>query len=382
MADSIKAQCKFDLLTDEHVSSNKIESCITMGQPMSLNKLLAALLAVIFVAISLVVALTWSVGRHILDADAYVTSLDNAGFFNTPYELIREGEIPTVGGLLLREGPLSVVSGPELEAIARELAPPNWLRAQIARAIRDLIDVAEERDVDQVPALVVSLREVKERVLGEPGDRALSIVVEALPVCAPDRAPIDLNSDTPVCNPPDFDLGSFKQRLKELLEPLVQRVPDTYRVNWQADQQDVLYDLQQAGNTIVRLRFVMLLLTALNIALLGLIWLLAVRAPAEWLRWTGIPLFLLGLLLLLVALLTPRVIAWGLDNQALWTEENVPFVIAQSLDAAIRDFSSLLFRPAQLLGFVLGIVGLLLMLVSPLFPSQRQVRPTPAGVVR
>jgi hypothetical protein len=349
---------------------SSVSICVLERKTMSLNKAIAALLVVVFVLFTGVAILVWSVEGNILDADAYVQVLDEAGFYEVPYELIREGEIPTAGGLLLEEGPLSVVSGTDLEAIARELAPPDWLSAQIERAVRDLVAVAEEPERNQMPGLVISLRQVKERALGEPGDRALSIAVEALPLCAPDRPPLELNSDTPVCKPPDVDLNPFLSRLKTLLGPLVERVPDTFVVSWQPEQQDTLEDLRQTGQTLDRIRFALLLLVALNLALLALVWVLVVRSPAGWLRWTGVPLLLLGLLALLLAALTPRLIVAALEARSLWAEGSVPAPLAQSLESAIRDFIPGLFRPALLAGLVLAGVGLFLSLVSPLFPGR------------
>jgi len=346
---------------------------------MSLNKAIAALLVILFVIFTLAVILGWSVQEKILDADAYVQALDEAGFYEVPYQLIREGEIPAAGGLLLEEGPLSVVSGSDLEAIARELGPPDWLRAQIEHAIRDLVAVAKEPELNRMPGLVISLREVKSRALGEPGERALSIAVEALPLCAPDRAPLEFDSDTPVCKPPEVDLGPFLNRLKLLLGPLVERVPDTFTVSWQPEQQDTLEDLRQARQILNRLRFALLFLIVLNLALIGLIWVLAVRSPAEWLRWTGVPLLLLGVLALFVALLTPGLVVAALDARSLWAEGNVPAPLAQSLESAIHDFIPGLFRPALLIGVVLSGVGLLLTLVSPLFPGRRRRMPTVAS---
>lgn len=345
---------------------------------MSLNKILAALLVVFFLIFTLVVILTWSVRANILDADTYVQALDGADFFEVPYQLIGDGTIPQAGGLLLEEGPLSAVSGADLEAVARELAPPDWLRAQLERAIRDLLAVAEEPELNELPDLVISLREVKARALGAPGDRALAIVIAALLECPPGQLPVDLNSDVPVCKPAGMDLTPFQDQLKALLSPLVQRVPDTYHVRWQPEQREVLEDLQRAGQTLDQVQIALLLLLALNLALLGLIWLLAVRSPAEWLRWTGGPLLMSGLLVLLPGLLAPRLIAWGVEDRGLWSEGNVPASLARALERAIVDLAAVLFRPAVLTGVFLVIVGLLLLLVSPLFPGRRRrVPPAP-----
>jgi hypothetical protein len=347
-------------------------SCVRSGNEMPLNKIVAALLALFFVLFTLLVIITWSVGESILDADAYVNALAEAGFFEVPYQLIREGTIPGPGGVLLREGPLSAVSGVALEAVARELAPPHWLRTQMEQAVRDFIAVTEEPKLDELPDLVISLSEVKARALGEPGDRALATVIEALPACSPAQLPFELSRDKPICKPAGLDLNPFLSELKALLAPLVRRVPDTYRVSWQPEQRDVIEDLQRAGQLLKKLQFALLLLAALNMALLGLIWVLAVRAPAEWLRWTGVPLLLLGLLTLLAALLIPGIVAWGLDNNAVLAEGDLPVALTQSLEQAIRDYSLLAFRPTRLVGLVLVVVGMLLTLISPLFPGRQQ----------
>jgi hypothetical protein len=340
---------------------------------MSLNKVLAALLAIIFVIFSLAVILAWSVRGDILNADAYVQALDEADFFEVPYRMIRDGDIPGVGGLLLKRGPLSAVSGADLETVARDLAPPDWLRAQLERAIRDLLAVADTPKLDDLPDLVISLSEVKARTLGEPGDRALAYVLATLPECAPGQPPLSL--DKPVCKPADVDLSPFLSQLRGLLVPLVERVPDTYQVHWQPEQRDVLEDLQRAGRALDRLPVVLLLLACLNLALLGLIWVLAVRSPAEWLRWAGGPLLALGLLVLLAAFLGPRVVAWGLDQGDLWAEGRVPARVGQALEEALLDLTLLLFRPALYAGAVLAAVGLPLTLLSPLFPGPRRRSP-------
>lgn len=338
---------------------------------MSLSKSLAALLVIIFVVFSLAVILTWSVRANILNADAYVEALERADFFEVPYQLIRDGEIPEVGGLLLEEGPLAAVSGAEMEAIARELAPSYWLRAQLEQAIRDLLAVAAAPELEELPDLTISLSEVKARVLGEPGDRALALVVEALGDCPPGQGPFDFNHDTPFCKPAGVNLDPFLSQLKSLLPPLVERVPDTYQVSWQPEQRETLEDLQRGGQTLEQLQVVLLLMAVLNLALLGVIWLLAVRSPAEWLRWTGGPLLLLGLLALLVALPAPRAVAWWLDNSALWSEGNVPARLSQVVELTIVDLAAVLFHPAVFAGAILAVVGLLLVLVSLLFPGRR-----------
>jgi hypothetical protein len=339
---------------------------------MSLSKGLAALLVVVFVVFTLVVIMAWSVRADLLNADVYVDVLDEAGFFEVPYLLIRDGEIPQVGGLLLKEGPLAAISGADREAIARELAPPNWVRAQLERAIRDLLAVAADPEVDELPDLVISVSEIKTRALGEPGDQALSLVVEKLPDCAPGQAPFDLDPDTPFCKPVGVDVMTFWNQLKPSLPPLVARLPDTYRLSWQPQQREVLEELQRAGQVLDQLQVLLLLLVALNLALLGIIWSLTVRSPAEWLRWTGGPLLLLGLLTLALALPAPRAVAWWLENSPLWADVNIPAHLDRVLELAIVDLAVVLFRPAVLAGVALAAVGLLLVLLSPLFPGRRR----------
>jgi hypothetical protein len=272
--------------------------------------------------------------------------------------------------LLLKQGPLSAVSGADLEAVARELAPPDWLRTQLERSIRELLAVADANELDEMPDLVISLSEVKTRTMGAPGDRALDIVVDALPECATGQTPFDLSADTPICKPAVEGLNFFLKSLKQSLAPLVERLPDTYRVSWQPEQQDVLEDLQQAGQILDQLEIVLPLLAALNLALLGLIWVLAVRSPAEWLRWTGIPLMLSGAVVLLPVLSVPRVIEWGVTKGDLWAEGNVPPSLGLALEQAIIDFSAILLHPALFVALALMVVGLVLTLISLLFPGR------------
>ncbi len=121
-----------------------------------------------------------------------------------------------------------------------------------------------------------------------------------------------------------------------------------------------------------QMQVLLLFLLLLNLALLGAIWALAARSPAEWLRWTGGPLLLLGLLALGLGLAAPRAVTWWLENSALWTGINVPARLDQVLELTIVDLAGVMFRPALLAGAALAVVGLLLALLSLLF--QRPVR--------
>ncbi len=339
---------------------------------MSLGKLLAALLVLVFLFFSLLTLLAWSVEKDLLNADAYVETLDHAGLFDLPYQMIREGDIPNVGGILLSEGPLSIVSGEKLEAIARELAPPDWLRAQLESGIRDLLAVAQGAEDDKLPALVISLRQVKERALGTPGDRALALAISDLSPCAPGQAAVDPTRDVPVCLPPDTDPAAFAAELKALLTPLVEQLPDTYRVQWQPEQQAALDDLKQAGRTLDQIRVALLIMAALNMALLVLAWLLAVRSPREWLRWTGGPLALLGGLALIAAWLPRRLVETALTRSDWWTKADLSPAMSTMLTQATLDMTRLLFRPAMLVGLLALIAGIGLLIASPLFPARRR----------
>jgi hypothetical protein len=338
---------------------------------MSLNKILAALLVIVFAIFTLLVIVAWSVRANLLNDDVYVQALDEAGFFEVPYGLIHDGEIPLVGRLLLTQGPLAAVTA-NREAVARELAPPYWLRVQLERAVRELLAVAAAPELEELPDLLISLDEVKARALSEPGDRALTLVVESLPVCPPGQWAFDPGSDTPLCRPAEVDTAAFVEQIRPLLPPLVERLPDTYRVIWQPEQQDVLQDLQRAGQNLEQMQVLLLLVLLLNLALLGVVWTLAVRSPAEWLRWTGGPLLLLGLLALGVALAMPSAVAWWLDNSTLWTSINVPARLDKVLELTIIDLAGVMLRPALQAGAALSVVGLLLTLLSPLFPGRRK----------
>ena len=90
-------------------------------------------------------------------------------------------------------------------------------------------------------------------------------------------------------------------------------------------------------------------------------------------------MLLLGLLTLMAGLLTPRVVIWGLESRALWVEGEMPLALSHVLEVAIRDLTLLLFRRSLYVGGALSVIGLLLMLVSPLFPGRRRSRSSPAA---
>jgi hypothetical protein len=335
---------------------------------------LAFVLALVLIPFSSLVILTWTFIDDVLDADVYIQALDESGFFQVPYQLIREGEIPQVGGLLLEQGPLSAVSGVYLEEVALLLAPSEWLRSQLEREIREFVALARASDLDELPAFTISLAEVKARARGQPGDQALAVVLAALPECTQGQSPFGVLVNQPACKPAGLDEAAFRDELKLLLIPLVERLPDTYRVSWQAEQRDVLNDLQRASEILSRLRVVLLFMIVMNLALLGLIWFLVVRSPAEWLRWTGVPLFFIGILVFLGGRLIPGFVEAGLSSSNLWQEIDLHAQLVRTLEQAMQYFAQSLFQSAVLLGAVLAGTGLLLALLSFLFPGRPKRR--------
>jgi hypothetical protein len=119
------------------------------------------------------------------------------------------------------------------------------------------------------------------------------------------------------------------------------------------------------------------LMLTLSAALLALIWVLAVRSPAEWLRWTGGPLLFTGLLVLLLAVLLPVGVNSVLDYRSVLNSGDIPAPLSQALADAVPDFINQLFRPALFAGGLLALVGLVLVAASPLFPGRQPRRMAP-----
>ncbi len=310
--------------------------------------------------------LVWSIQDRLLDADTWVAALDRAGLFELPYELIGDGEVPGFARDLLTQGPLAALQDADLEQVARDLAPVEWLRQQVRQTLQANLDQLGQRESVDV---VVSLAEVKARALGDPGERALERVIASLPLCQSGQTPFQLSPDIPLCRPPDVEPSLFGSTLKTYLTLYVERLPDRWRVGVGSRDRQITRDLRRVGKALNWLEARLPLALALALGSLLLAWLLAVRSPGQWLRWTGGPLLLLGLVTSLVAVLVPPVIAWQVEGGRFWPDSDLPARLRQAASQVPADLASVLFQFTLLVGVVIVVMGGVLVVVSFFFPK-------------
>ncbi|MEJ2750709.1 MAG: hypothetical protein P8183_22800, partial [Anaerolineae bacterium] len=218
--------------------------------------------------------------------------------------------------------PIPVDTAVLAEAIQMVL-PPEWMSSQMETAVDDVFDGLEAGtptdivvELDAAPLLA--------RVRGEPGQQAMTLVVESLPPCAEgnDSAALTVRGvAVPDCLPPDLTAAEAAQLAHDLLVETLDQNPQLV-----AEAEQLQVPLLTLGRLSPKRRFLFEwlhwfflvaqgwagFLWLIPAGLLLLIWLLVVRSWADWGRWWGWPLLVTAVLTFLAAWSMPLVITrWG-----------------------------------------------------------------------
>ncbi|MBE2197316.1 MAG: hypothetical protein IAE79_01820 [Anaerolinea sp.] len=266
------------------------------------------------------------------------------------------------------------------------LAPPGWLSTQTDTAVDTLFDALETGSL-AASSIELDARPLLERVQGEPGLQAVTMVVRSLPACASpaDFVPQSDAMPLPTCLPPEIDAALLAQQIHV-------NVVETLRQNPQLDAQVGAFRLpllpndalspesqaafQRASRTFRLIQQWGAVLWLLPLGCLLLILLLAVRSLREWGNWWGWPLVGTAVITLLFAFVLPAFFTF------FWRTAVPPAPTANLIlpvDYLLRELAQPLLSIWQTRIFIQAgamlVAGLLLLLLGALSPTTRQSFP-------
>lgn len=245
------------------------------------------------------------------------------------------------------------------ETILIDLIPPDSLRLQT----EDIIDQVFAYLDGRQGTVAISMVDLKERISGQAGVDAMRELILAQPACSPEAADImiasiqDGSAPESFCNPSQERLAQVTPSIEDLLAKTVAGLPDERTLLTPETGEN-----SEQGGLVASfgtLRFILRLSLEVPLALLLLITLLMVRTPRSWLRWWGIPLFISGLLLVILALLA----SFSFDQ--LWLtllSSQVPDGFSLGVVEMVRGLASALVRRITVTilvwGLIFGLAGL------------------------
>lgn len=273
------------------------------------------------------------------------------------------------------------------QAIFAELAPADWMQAQLESAIDQVLSFYLDPR-SRSATLRLSLQEFKARLGGAPGERALRRLLQAQPACPPGQLGGLASPPTggfesggaPICRPEPEMLPQALSNFKVALEKFLAEIPDeatTTLAGW---------DSRAGGGAgfsreeFFLARLVLRLSPLLPALLILLVALFAVRSWKGWLLWWGIPFLVAGLLALGLALAALPLVNLGLDyafsSGGLQAGGLPTGVVLLAIDVLLAIVASLAFR-IEIAAGALAALGLLMVAASFFLRSKPALAPPP-----
>jgi hypothetical protein len=352
-----------------------------MNGPAGCVRLVATLLAL---ALVLVIVLTLpltvlahDIGRIVFSpselADLVVGRIVDSGWLKG---IIRDrllsGELLPAepgGGFNMGEA-LRYLEPAEVESILDILLPPEWARDQVSGILESLSAWLE--DAQPTPALSLDLQPLKDRLLSGGAAELAEAIVDSWPACATELVSQMIEagvsgSDTPwfFCEPPEPLRSLLIAGATQTLVEQARALPSRLALGSAGTSQAIPgMGLEQILVFKERIRLARVLSGwgwILSLSLLGLIMALVVRSWRNLAKWWGTPLFVGGLLTLLV-LITFRALAnrYLLPALALST---MPAVLSSMLTGVMEGLVAAVVRRLLLHGLVITLAGALLLLL-------------------
>jgi hypothetical protein len=216
----------------------------------------------------------------------------------------------------------------EWEAILLELIDPAWLQSQSETILDQVFDILLVSPDPLNTPLEISVKEIKQRLAGPEGIRAINQIIEAQPPCSVDQLlgvlqaglGMDASIDSLLCRPPDFILSELNPFVEAFLDSTAGQIPNQVQFYLpfpkpQNQVSEIAHDPEpEIPETLQTLRQINTLVTwspLLPIAFLIILTLLAVRSLRDFMTWWGGTLFTAGIISLIFSFFIFPTMNWG-----------------------------------------------------------------------
>jgi hypothetical protein len=224
---------------------------------------------------------------------------------------------------------------------------------------------------DAVPQLVWDMSELKERLIDQPGEDAIMVAYEQLPECT-DEEVADFTGRLAAVPPGvevlynlcQFPEPWFEDQVDDYIHALIdinQNIPDDYDFSMLLGSTGLSGGTLAAVKTFLRLmRFVGHWGWIMPLALIVLIAAIGVRSFGDLGKWIGIPLLIVGLLVIGTVLLVKPPLIEMLTNSI---SSELSDLLRNEVMASLTRLSDHIFQPMLFQGAIILGVGVLLVIV-------------------
>ena len=332
-------------------------------------KTLAAICAVLFVLLGVPVLLMYNIEQKIFSSDTYKQAFENQRFYERMPALVAA----TLSTTLSQNGSappfLQELTVEEWQTTISTLLPPEELRAMTDQTLDSTFDYLNFKS----NSVVISLLPIKARLAGEGGVNVVREFLRTQPDCTLDQLTQMglglLSGNIALCNPPEEAIGFFAPFIQSQLQTITATFPDQIALvpgTESGAPADPRLRLQWVRSGIsVSPFFLFLLLLAIVV--------FAVRSIRDLLVWWGWPLLITGGLAAMIALVGSPLVGGILQLIIqIYGAAFLPPLLASAIAETASAVASQMLYPVILQGFVLAMIGLLMVIGGTLLPKRQR----------
>lgn len=260
----------------------------------------------------------------------------------------------------------------EVDELLRLLVPDSWWEEQLRSGVDAFFDWIDSEA--PTPEVTLDLEPIRTRLLGQPGEQAVDLVMSSWPACTPSQfetliAQAQGSGDIPEerCLPPEPYESLLRGALLEGLREEAGSMPASVDVGPSDEASEDVTEFSQLKRNLRTARWLGRWGWMVPVALLGLIMAVNVRSLKSWGIWWGVPLMSAGALSLVIALILAGPVETRL--MGVLATFDAPDVLRNALSGVIRD----LFRDSlgRLMfgGIATGGIGLVAVLIGVFAPD-------------
>jgi hypothetical protein len=332
-------------------------------------KTLAAICAVLFILAGVPVLLFFNIERKAFVSDTYKQAFENQRLYERMPSLVAATLSATISQNGNTPAFLKELSADEWQTTISSILPPEELRAMTDQTLDSAFDYLNFRS----NSVVISLLPVKAKLAGQGGVNVVREFLSTQPACTVDQLTQMglglLQGNITLCNPPEQALGFFEPFIQSQLQTITATFPDQIDLvpgTESGTPNDPRLKLQWVRSGISFSPFFLILLL-LAIAVF------AVRSIRDLLVWWGWPLLITGGLAALIALVGSPFIGGILQLIIqIYGGSFLPPLLASAIAETASAVASQMMVPVILQGFVLAMIGLLMVIAGTLLPKRQR----------
>jgi hypothetical protein len=330
--------------------------------------------AILFVLVTCLVLLLFNGERTLLNAGTYKRALAENGVYNQ-LPVLAQGEMEALKTFLTSQAGIATgdmnftnnLSTDDWQYLLPRLLPPDEARGMVENAL-DQGFAALNGETDTARLSLVTL---KAHLKGPEGKDSIQYLLKVQPACTEEQL-AEIHAEKagnteapPFCNPPQQDLALLTTQWQAQLDSRAAGIPDEVSILPPSGPSDAGSPVNASLARLNTQRFLIRFSPLLSLILLTLLTLFAVRSLKGWLRWWGIPFFITGLIVMVIALSIRPLLNWVWVNSIL---PQFPSTLSAGLTGLagnlVGSVGRALATPIMLQAAIIGLLGLAAIIAS------------------